>query len=120
MVSNVVSTIRASRIAEPPWRDGPRTTSVSVSPCSSNTTSGRPSTYHETYRLSSRTAPAHVLLEVASRSPLDGAGEGGDVVLDEEGVDEGDGDGAEEGARHERSPVEDVAAHQLGEHADRN
>src|SRR6266481_6307594 len=50
--------------------------------------------------------------------PLDGAGEGGDVVLDEEGVDEGDGDRAEQGAGHEGPPVENVTAHQLGEDPD--
>src|SRR5262245_41798593 len=55
-----------------------------------------------------------------SPSALDGAGKRGHVVLDEEGVDESDGDGTEEGARHERPPVEDVATHQLREHADRD
>src|SRR5262249_26141368 len=51
---------------------------------------------------------------------LDRAGEGGDVVLDEEGVDERDGNGPEERAGHERAPVENVAPHQLGEDADRD
>jgi hypothetical protein len=41
-------------------------------------------------------------------------------VLDEEGVDEGNRDRAEQGARHERPPVEDVAAHQFGEDPDRD
>src|SRR5438128_4750705 len=54
------------------------------------------------------------------RLPLDGARESGDVVLDEEGVDEGDWDRAQESAGHERAPVEDVAAHELGEDSDRN
>src|SRR5438128_8404533 len=52
--------------------------------------------------------------------PLDGASESGDVVLDEEGVDERDRDGTQESAGHERAPVEDVTAHQLGEDPDRN
>ena len=55
-----------------------------------------------------------------SRLPFDGARERGDVVLDEERVDEGDGDRAQESAGHERAPVEDVAAHELGENPDRN
>src|SRR5438552_2291517 len=41
-------------------------------------------------------------------------------MLDEEGVDEGDRDRAQEGAGHERTPVEDVAAHELGEDPDRD
>src|SRR5205814_9365337 len=53
-------------------------------------------------------------------SSLDGAGEGRDVVLDEERVDDGDRDRAEEGAGHERTPVEDVPAHELGEDPDRD
>src|SRR5215510_10087605 len=48
---------------------------------------------------------------------LDGAGESRDVILDEERVDDGHGDGAEQGARHELSPEVDVAADQLGDHA---
>src|SRR2546422_6145753 len=62
------------------------------------------------------TAPARRLRLL----PFDGARERGDVVLDEEGVDEGDGDGAQERAGHERAPVEDVAAHELGKDPDRN
>src|SRR2546426_10882353 len=45
--------------------------------------------------------------EGEERLPLDGAREGRHVVLDEEGVDEGDRDRAQERARHERAPVED-------------
>ena len=41
-------------------------------------------------------------------------------MLDEEGVDESDRDRAQEGAGHERTPVEDVAAHELGEDPDRD
>src|SRR2546428_6316938 len=52
--------------------------------------------------------------------PLDGAREGRHVVLDEEGVDEGDRDRAQQRARHERAPVEDVAAHALGIDPDRD
>src|SRR5713226_2010943 len=47
-----------------------------------------------------------------------GAGETGHVVLDEESVHERDRDRAEERARHQRPPVEDVAADQLRDHAD--
>src|SRR5215467_2555760 len=50
-------------------------------------------------------------------SALDGAGESRDVILDEERVDDGHGDGAEQGARHELSPEVNVAADQLGDHA---
>src|SRR5207237_6979162 len=51
----------------------------------------------------------------AARLGLHGAGgEPGDVVLDEEGVDQRHGDGAEEGGGHELAPVEDVAADQFG------
>src|SRR5215813_14018137 len=50
-------------------------------------------------------------------SALDGAGESRHVVLDEERVDDGHGDGAEQGARHELSPEVDVAANQLGDHS---
>src|SRR6185312_4987926 len=52
---------------------------------------------------------------------LDGAGrESGHVVLDEEGVDDGNRDRAEQGRRHQLAPVEDVAAHQLGDRPDRH
>src|SRR6266404_1418726 len=54
------------------------------------------------------------------RLPLHRAGEGGDVMLDEKRVDEGDRDRAQEGAGHERAPVEDIAADKLGEDADRD
>src|SRR5262245_53263348 len=46
--------------------------------------------------------------------PLDGpGGETGDVVLHEEGVDEGDGDGPQERPGHQLAPVEGVPADQL-------
>src|SRR5688500_6893646 len=54
------------------------------------------------------------------RLALDGAGEPGDVVLDEKGVHEGDRDGAEQGAGHELAPEIDVAADHLRHHADRH
>src|SRR4051794_27750376 len=54
-------------------------------------------------------------------STLDGAGgQAGDIVLDEEGIDDGDRDRAEQGRGHQLAPVEDVAAHQLGDGADRH
>src|SRR5262245_25991055 len=56
----------------------------------------------------------------SARSPLHGAGQPGDVVLHEEGVDERDGHRPQEGARHQRAPEEHVAADQLGHHADRH
>src|SRR5215472_349948 len=73
------------------------------------------------FRARCRSAGAWERRDATSRtlySTLDGAGEGGDVVLDEKRVDEGDGDGAEQRACHERPPVEDVAPHQLGEDPD--
>src|SRR6185437_209453 len=52
---------------------------------------------------------------------LDGAGrQSGHVVFDEEGVDDGDRDRAEQGRCHQLAPVEDVAAHQLGDRPDRH
>src|SRR3984893_6626698 len=56
----------------------------------------------------------------AMASSLDGAGEAGDVVLDEEGIDYRHGDRAEQRARHQRSPEEHVAADQLGSDAHRH
>src|SRR5215510_3170726 len=50
-----------------------------------------------------------------ARSPLHGAGEAGDVVLHEEGVDERDRHRAQQGPGHERAPEEHVAADQLGD-----
>src|SRR5713226_7099071 len=47
-----------------------------------------------------------------------GAGEARDVVLDEERIDERDGDRAEQRARHQLSPEVDVAADQLRDDAD--
>jgi len=47
-----------------------------------------------------------------------GAGHAGNVVFDEEGVDDGDGDGAQEGASHEGPPEEDVAFDEFGGNAD--
>src|SRR5678815_3098620 len=47
-------------------------------------------------------------------------GHAGDVILDEERVDERDRHRAEQRARHELAPEEDVAADQLRDHADRN
>src|SRR5262245_57796933 len=49
---------------------------------------------------------------------LDGAGgETRHVVLDEERIDQGDGDRAQKGAGHQLPPVEDVAADELGDDA---
>src|SRR5206468_12323783 len=48
------------------------------------------------------------------RRLLDGArGQAGDVVVEEEDVEDDDGHGAEDGPRHERAPEIDVAADQL-------
>ena len=55
-----------------------------------------------------------------TRLPLHRARERGDVMLDEERVIEGDRDRAQEGAGHQRAPVEDIAADELGEDADRD
>src|SRR5262245_24564844 len=56
----------------------------------------------------------------AARRPstLNRAGrEAGDVVVEEEDVEDDDGDRAEHRARHELSPVVDIAADQLLRHA---
>src|SRR5437867_840944 len=51
---------------------------------------------------------------------LHGAGGGtGDVVVDEERVDDRHGDRAEQRPRHQLAPVKDVAADELGHHPDR-
>src|SRR5262245_57226157 len=44
----------------------------------------------------------------------------GDIVLDKEGIENDDREGADEGAGHEGTPFIDVAAHELGQHADRH
>src|SRR3982751_5327524 len=56
----------------------------------------------------------------AMRSALDRAGHAGDVVFDEERVDDRDRNGADKRAGHERAPEEDVAADQLGGDANRH
>src|SRR5258705_6737216 len=53
------------------------------------------------------------------RLALHGAGQAGDVVLDEEGVDEGHRHRAQQRARHELPPEVDVAADELGDYAHR-
>src|SRR6266849_3435334 len=55
-----------------------------------------------------------------STSTLHRPGEAGDVVLDEEGIDEGHRDRPEQGPGHELAPEVDVAADQLRHHADRD
>src|SRR5690348_10419813 len=57
---------------------------------------------------------------VAIASPFDRSGEAGDVVLDEERVDERHRDRAEQRARHQLAPIEDVAAHQFRGDPDRD
>src|SRR6185295_12170159 len=52
--------------------------------------------------------------------PLHGAGQAGDVVLDEERIDDRDRDGAEQRPRHELAPEVDVAADQLRDDAHRD
>src|ERR1051325_2193970 len=49
-----------------------------------------------------------------------GTGQAGDVVLDEERIRHSSGHGAEQRAGHQLAPEEDVAADQLGHHADRH
>src|SRR5712692_9168765 len=56
----------------------------------------------------------------AIASALHGAGDAGDVMLDEKRVDERDRDRAQQCTRHQRPPEEDVAADQLGRHANRH
>src|SRR5213594_4940616 len=51
-------------------------------------------------------------------SAFHGPGQARDVVLHEERVDEGDGDRAEQRARHQLAPEVDVAADELGHHSD--
>src|ERR1700716_4092880 len=53
-------------------------------------------------------------------SAFHGPGQAGDIVLGEEGIDEGHRTRAEEPPRHERPPEEDVAPDQLGDDADRH
>src|SRR5437867_7546319 len=51
-------------------------------------------------------------------SAFHGPGQARDVVLHEERVDEGDGDRAEQRARHQLAPEVDVAADEFGDDAD--
>src|SRR5438034_8521001 len=71
-------------------------------------------------RVGATAGPGDVSAET-SASALHGAGgEAGDVVLHEERVDEGDGNGAQERPGHQLTPVEGVAADQLAHDADRH
>src|SRR6266508_77392 len=56
----------------------------------------------------------------AGRLPLDGAGQARHVVLDEEGIHDGDGNGAQQRPGHQLAPEVDVTADQLRHHADRH
>src|SRR5688572_2203923 len=56
-------------------------------------------------------------MNCGSASAFYGARESGDVVLDEERVDDGDQNGAEERARHELPPEVDISPDQLGDDA---
>src|SRR5947207_2989916 len=51
---------------------------------------------------------------------FDAAGHAGDVVLDEERIDDRHRDRADQRAGHQRTPEEDVAADQFGGHAHRH
>src|ERR1035438_3365599 len=51
---------------------------------------------------------------------LDRTGQSRDIVFDEEGVDEGHWQRTEQGARHQRPPLVDVALNELGDDADRD
>src|SRR5436190_7521280 len=53
-------------------------------------------------------------------SAFHATGHAGDVMLDEERVDKGDRDRADQRTGHQRAPVEHVAADQLGGHAHRH
>src|SRR2546422_4735451 len=67
---------------------------------------------------------SYFLLRFFSRtramSALHAAGHSGDIVLDEERIDDGDRNRADQRAGHERPPEEDVAADQLRDHAHRH
>src|SRR6185503_7735985 len=54
---------------------------------------------------------------IMARAKARGRGETGNVVVEEEDVEDDDGDGAEDGTGHERAPEVDVASDQLGRHA---
>src|SRR3954467_10457092 len=62
-------------------------------------------------------------LRIATRAmclPLHRSGDAGYVILNKERIDEGNRDRAQQRAGHQLAPVEDVAAHQFGGHADRH
>src|SRR6266446_10080196 len=59
-------------------------------------------------------------VDIRRRLPLHGAGQARHVVLDEEGIHDGDGDGAQQGPGHELAPEVDVTADQLRDHTDRH
>src|SRR5690349_12388398 len=94
------------RLVVLPHPEGPTSTTNSLSWISRLTpfTAWAPSSYRFS-RLRRRTR--------AIGSPFHGAGDAGDVVLDEEGIDQRHRDRAQERPRHQRAPEEDVAADQL-------
>src|SRR6185436_5692496 len=71
-----------------------------------------------------RMAPARLARSLIERPGeslfLDGAGQAGNVVLDEERIEHGDRQRPEQRTRHQRAPVVDVALDELGDHADRH
>src|SRR5262245_3384466 len=96
-----------------PQPEGPTSTRNSLSRISRSTsfTAWKPLSY---FLFSAR------IETCAMRLPLHRAGEAGDVVLDEERVDQGDRHGAEQRAGHQLAPEEDIAADQLRDHAHRH
>src|ERR1700682_130344 len=95
-----------------PQPEGPTSTMNSLSRISSFTSLTACTSSYILFKFRIRTR--------AIASSLHGTGETGDVILDEERVDHGHRDRAEQRARHQRTPEEHVAADQLGGDADRN
>src|SRR6478609_5273236 len=109
VISSSPATMRSVVVLPQP--EGPTSTTNSRSAISRLTflTTGLPSkTLFRTFR------------STRAISSFDAAGPAGEVVLDEERVDDRHRDGTDQRARHQRAPEKDVAADELGSDTDRH
>src|SRR6185503_147179 len=102
-----------------PQPEGPTSTTNSRSPISRFTFFTACTSSYLLFRLRIRTLAIQPRLSPCI-STFYAAGHAGDVILDEEGIDDRHRDRADQRARHQRPPEEHVAADQLRDHADRD
>src|SRR5579864_7129999 len=95
-----------------PQPDGPTSTTNSLSRISRFTSLTACTSSYILFKFRNRTG--------AIASSLYGAGQAGDIMLDEERIDQRHRDRAEQRAGHQRAPKEHVAADQFGGDADRH